>query len=115
MSAVCSRLWRPSGTDDLFTYERLGAFAPPQDLESRKRAPLYNKKQEEETKAALDAAAEARAAAAEAAAALKAAEVQPRPTGWKGPALRVEPAPTVCFDGNNFLDARVSCCPWHCG
>ncbi len=46
-----------------------------QDLESRKRAPLYNKKQEEETAAALAAAAEAKAAAAEARAALKAAEV----------------------------------------
>lgn len=48
---------------------------PPQDLESRKRAPLYNKKQEEETQAALEAAAEAKAAAAEARSALKDAEV----------------------------------------
>ena len=32
---------------------------PGQDLESRKRAPLYQKKQEEELKAAQDKAAEA--------------------------------------------------------
>ena len=35
------------------------------DLESRKRAPLYQKKQEEELKAAVDKAHEARASDAE--------------------------------------------------
>lgn len=46
------------------------SLVPPQDLESRKRAPLYQKKQEEELRAALEGAKEAeiRAVAAELAA-----------------------------------------------
>lgn len=47
-----------------------------QDLESRKRAPLYQKKQEEELKAAQDKAAEAEIRAAEAE--LKAKEARVR-------------------------------------
>lgn len=46
------------------------------DLEKRKRAPLYQKKQEEELKAAMDKATEAEARAAEAEARCKEAKVR---------------------------------------
>lgn len=45
------------------------------DLEKRKRAPLYQKKQEEELKAAVDKAADAEVRAAEAEARYKEAKV----------------------------------------
>ena len=52
-----------------------------QDLESRKRAPLYQKKQEEELKAATDKAAEAEVRAGEAELRCKEAKVR-RLGGW---------------------------------
>ena len=55
---------------------------PPQDLESRKRAPLYQKKQEEELKAAQDKAAEAEIRAGEAE--LKYKEARVRGAGGVG-------------------------------
>jgi hypothetical protein len=59
----------------------------PQDLESRKRAPLYQKKQEEELKAATDKAAEAEVRAGEAELRCKEAKVRRRAgrvAGWVG-------------------------------
>lgn len=53
----------------------------PQDLESRKRAPLYQKKQEEELKAAQDKAAEAEIRAGEAE--LKYKEARVSVGGWR--------------------------------
>ncbi len=49
-----------------FNFFALPYPSTPQDLESRKRAPLYQKKQEEELKAAQDKAAEAEIRACEA-------------------------------------------------
>ena len=49
--------------------------SPPQDLESRKRAPLYQKKQEEELKAAVDKAQECEIRATEAELKFKEAKV----------------------------------------
>ena len=48
----------------------------PQDLESRKRAPLYQKRQEEELKAAVDKGAEAEVRAGEAELKCKEAKVR---------------------------------------
>ena len=50
----------------------------PQDLESRKRAPLYQKRQEEELKAAVDKGAEAEVRAGEAELKCKEAKVGAR-------------------------------------